>query len=462
MAPNDSLPISDPRPRFVTLLTRPFQDFFEREVASSILLLAMTVVALVWANSPFHDSYHHLFHGDPAHREETYLTLSYSVIQLSMPLGHWINDALMTIFFFVVGMEIKREMAYGELSRPAKAMLPVLGALGGMIVPAGIYVAFHHGGPALRGWGIPMATDIAFAVAALSVFGSRVPPGLKIFLLALAIADDIGAVAVIAVFYTSHLSIEYLAWAVAGLAGIFAMNRLGVRSYGPYFVAGGVVWYLTHHSGIHATIAGVAIGFLTPADRPVSDEHHRTLVDRGAHLFERLGDFIRGNEADHTGHARHHLARELQYMGRAALSPLDHLTNLLHPWVAFVIMPLFALANAGVAFSASTLGDPTAFRVGIAVALGLLIGKPIGVTLFAWLAVRLGLAELPRGCNWAAIFGTGVLAGIGFTVALFVTSLAFENPLFTDGSKMGILSGSFLATVFGIALLTRALPRTNA
>ena len=462
MASNHTLPIPDARPRFVTLLTRPFQQFFDREASSSILLLSMTVVALLWANSPFHDSYHYIFHGDPADPEHSYLNVLYGPIHLSMPLGHWINDALMTIFFFVVGMEIKREIAYGELSRLAKAMLPVIGALGGMVVPAGIYLAFHWGGEASHGWGIPMATDIAFAVAALSVFGSRVPSGLKIFLLALAIADDIGAVTVIAVFYTSDLHTDYLLYAIAGLALVFAMNKLGIQAYMAYFIAGGVVWYLTHHSGVHATIAGVALGFLTPATRPVPDEHQDTLVQRGMHLLERLGGHLRGGAEDHTGHERHHLTRELQFVGRASLSPLDHLTNLLHPWVAFFIMPVFALANAGVAFSAATLGEPTAFRVGLGVALGLVVGKPIGITLFAWLAVKLGFAELPRGCNWTAIVATGVLAGIGFTVALFVASLAFQNPSFVDGSKIGILVGSFTATALGIGLLSRALPPANA
>lgn len=439
------------RPRFVTLLTQPFQRFFGLEASSSILLLLATITALVWANSPFHDSYHHLFHGDP-------LTVGWGDLQISMGLQHWINDALMAIFFFVVGMEIKREIAYGELSSANRAMLPVIGALGGMVVPAGIYAAFHWGGPAISGWGVPMATDIAFAVAALSVFGSRVPPGLKIFLLALAIADDIGAVMVIAAFYTTDLHTDYLIYAALGLVGIFVLNKTGVRSYGIYLLAGGVVWYLTHHSGIHATIAGVAIGFLTPANREADDDDHETLVERGGHLLERLRDLVISDVDDHGGHSRHHVTRELSFIGRRSLSPLDYLTNLLHPWVAFFIMPLFALANAGVAFSAETLGNAMAMKVGGAVAAGLLIGKPIGVTLFAWLAVKSGVALMPRNCNWAAIFATGVLAGIGFTVALFVTSLAFNDATFADGSKIGILAGSFIATVLGMAILARSLP----
>ena len=441
-----------PRP-IVARLTEPFRRFVRLEISSSLLLLAMTVVALLWANSPYGASYHHLFHS-----AENGLSVGWGAVQIAMPLGHWINDALMTIFFFVVGMEIKRELVYGELSSRSKAALPVVAALGGMVVPAGIYAYLHWGGPALRGWGIPMATDIAFAVAALSSFGSRVPPGLKVFLLALAIADDIGAVAVIAVFYTDHLAADYLAWAVAGLAGIAVLNRIGVRSYGIYVAAAATVWYLTHHSGVHATIAGVAIGFLTPARRALPGSG-QTLAERGRHLLEHLAELLSGEGNDHSGHERHHVTRALHQVGRASLSPLDHLTNVLHPWVAFAIMPLFALANAGVVLSASTFEDPMALRVGSAVALGLLVGKPVGVAAFSWLAVKSGLAVLPRHCNWGAITAVGALAGIGFTVALFVTNLAFDDPLFTDGSKIGILIGSTLAALLGLFWLRHSLPR---
>ncbi len=434
-------------PPLVVRLTRPFQRFVHLEASSSLLLLIMTITALVWANSPFHHGYEHLKHLP--------LSLGVGDFELSLPLEAWVNDALMAIFFFVVGLEIKRELVHGELSTRARAMLPVLGALGGMVVPASIYAAIHWGGPALHGWGIPMATDIAFAVAALSVFGSRVPAGLKVFLLALAIADDLGAVAVIAVFYTADLSLAWLGLAVLGLGLTFSMNLAGVRSYLPYLLAGGAVWLATLYSGVHATVAGVALGFLTPS--APEDPTQETLVKRGMGAVDRLRRLVAEQE-DHGGHERHRVLRELQNVGRSALSPLDHLTNLLHPWVAFGIMPLFALTNAGVAFEASTLADPQAQRVGIAVALGLLIGKPIGVSLFSWVAVRLGIAELPRGVTWTAILATGALAGIGFTVALFITALAFDNPHFTAGSKIGILGASAIATLLGVSLLSRALP----
>ncbi len=430
-------------------LARPFVRFLELEVSSAILLLAMAVAALAWANSPWGDSYDHFWHTPIGLRVG-------HVFQLELSLGHWVNDGLMTIFFFVVGMEIKREMVYGELSTRARAMLPILGALGGMVVPAGIYTLFHYGGPAAHGWGIPMATDIAFAVAALSVLGRRVPPGLRIFLLALAIVDDLGAVAVIAVFYTAEIHLSALALAAGGLAACVLLSWAGVRSFVVYVLVGTFVWYETHHSGVHATVAGVMLGFLTPTRVALPDRD--SLLDRGRGALEHLRELLMGSGDDHGGHQRIDALRQLSLVGRQTLSPLDLLVSVLERPVAFLIMPLFALANAGVRFDAATLGDPLAERVAIAVALGLFIGKPIGVTLFSWLAVRSRVADLPRGVNWGALFATGILAGIGFTVALFVTALAFEDPLSTAGSKVGILAGSLLATVVGLVVLARTLP----
>jgi NhaA family Na+:H+ antiporter len=433
------------------LLARPFVRFMELEISSAILLLAMAVVALVWANSPWGATYDAFWH----------TPISFvvgQVFEIELSLGHWVNDGLMTIFFFVVGMEIKREMVEGELSSRARAMLPILGALGGMVVPAGIYATLHWGEPTLRGWGIPMATDIAFAVAALSVLGSRVPSGLRIFLLALAIADDLGAVAVIAIFYTAELHLVSLGLAGLGLASCVLLRWAGVRSFLVYLAVGVFVWYETHHSGVHATIAGVMLGFLTPTDEPHGD--HQSLIDRGRHSLERLREILSSGEGpeDHGGHERVHVLRQLSGVGRQALSPLDLLVNFLERPVAFVVMPVFALANAGVSLDASTLSDPTAQRVAFAVALGLFVGKPLGITLFSFLAVRLRVAVLPRGVGWAALAATGLLAGIGFTVALFVTVLAFEAPHPIAGSKVGILVGSLLATVCGLAVLARALP----
>ena len=395
------------QPTLSDRLARPFQRFLAIEAASTILLLLATVLALAWANSPWRESYTTLWH--------TKLGIRLGGAELALTLEHWVNDGLMALFFFLVGMEIKHEIAHGELSSRGRAMLPVFGALGGMLAPAAIYAAFHASGPAASGWGVPMATDIAFAVAALAVFGPRVPPGLKVFLLALAIVDDLGAVTVIALFYTHGLSLPALAAAGGGLAFVWGMQRSGVRAYLPYWLAGAVVWLATLESGIHATVAGVVLGLLTP-----------------------------------TG-SRH----------VDAPSPVEFLTKALHPWVAFAVMPIFALANAGIVLEADALADPLAPRVMLAVALGLLVGKPVGITLLSWLAVRAGIATLPSGVGWTALLGAGCLGGIGFTMALFITALAFQDPALAAASKIGVMAASVLATAGGLLVLGRALPRAS-
>ncbi len=449
----------DESPRLADRVVRPFLRFMELEVSSALLLVGMAAIALVWSNSPWADSYFALWH-------KTYAGFSLGDFEIKLSLGHWVNDGLMVIFFFLVGMEIKRELVEGELSTRARAMLPILAAVGGMVVPAGIYAALHWGQPTIRGWGIPMATDIAFAVAALSLLGKRVPSGLRVFLLALAIADDLGAVAVIAVFYTAEIHLANLGLAALGLLACFAFNKAGVRSYLIYVLLGVWVWYEMHHSGVHATIAGVLLGFLTPTTVPARD--HESLVDRGRHAVERLRELLLGHADpessvdDHGGHGRAMLLRELQDVGRRTLSPVDFLINALERWVAFVIMPIFALSNAGVALDARTLANPEAQAVALAVGLGLFFGKPIGVSLFSYLAVRTGIAVLPRGVNYSAVLATGLLAGIGFTVALFVTELAFGDGPPESGAKIGILIGSIAATVAGLAVLARSLPRSSA
>lgn len=444
-----------PEPKLADRIARPFVRFLALETSSAILLLAMAVTALVWANSPWGATYAHFWHtpfgiklGD--------------VFGIELSLAHWVNDGLMTLFFFVVGMEIKREMAYGELSSRTRAMLPLMAAIGGMVVPAGIYAILQAGTPAIRGWGVPMATDIAFAVAALSVLGSRVPSSLRIFLLALAIADDLGAVAVIAVFYTAEIHVDSLMLAGGGLAMCAVLNAIGVRSFMVYLAVGAFVWYETHHSGVHATIAGVMLGLLTP--HRVERADHESLIDKGRHALDHLKDVLYGvhdtpDPVDHGGHERHHATRELAALARESVSPLDYLVNLLERPVAFLIMPIFALANAGVVLDTTTLGDERALSVAWAVALGLVIGKPIGVALFSWIAIRLGIAEMPPGVTWGMILATGVLAGIGFTVALFVTALAFQDPVYAAGSKIGILIGSVIATLAGVLILAKSLPR---
>jgi len=386
---------------WVQRLARPAQEFLAVEASSSLLLLGATVAALVWANSPWSASYFALWHA--------YLG--------PLSLEHWVNDGLMALFFFVVGMEIKHELTLGQLATRAQAMLPVFGALGGMVAPALLYVALQPGGDAAAGWGIPMATDIAFAVAALTVLGKRVPPPLKVFLLALAIVDDLGAVLVIAFFYTEKVRVAALAGAAVGLGLIYGLKRAGVRSYLPYWIVGAAVWAATLASGVHATVAGVVLGLLAPA-RPLGDA--------------------------------------------PGPAPIEQLTHQLHPWVAFLVLPIFALANAGVAFDGQNLGNPAEIRVALAVGIGLLVGKPLGITAFALAAAKLGIAVLPRGVGAGAVLGAGALGGIGFTMALFITALAFPSSPFSDASKVGVLGASLAATALGLAILARALPRDAA
>jgi Na+:H+ antiporter, NhaA family len=433
-------------------LSEPFVRFAALESSSALLLLLASAAALAAANSPFGAAWQAFW--------QTPLALSLGdAFQLSLPLVAWVNDGLMAIFFFLIGLEIKRDLLSGELSSFRRAMLPVAGALGGMLLPAGIYAAFHLGEETIRGFGIPMATDIAFAVGALALLGARVAPGLRAFLLALAIADDLGAVTVIALFYTEEIHLGALAMAGAGLAVGWALNRAGVRSPLVYLALGAFVWLETHHSGVHATMAGVALGFLTPASR--DGPGHETLVERAGDALERLRRALGGGAepvSDPHGDARHGALRELRRLGRASLSPLDYLIHELERWVAFGVMPVFALANAGVAIETATLGDPSAQRVALAVALGLLLGKPLGIAAASWLAVASGVATLPAGVSWSAIFATGLLAGIGFTVSLFVTALAFDAPVLVAGGKLGTLGGSLLAAVLGLGLLSRVLP----
>ena len=334
-------------------------------------------------------------------------------------------------------------------------MLPVFGALGGMIVPAGIYASLHAGGPAASGWGVPMATDIAFAVAALAIFGPRVPRGLKVFLLALAIVDDLGAVLVIAIFYSHGLSATALAAAGGGLGFILALRQSGIRAYGAYWAVGIGVWFATLQSGVHATVAGVLLGLLTPTTLLAPEG---SLLGRGRRSFEELIARM-GASPELPDRERRRVAQELREISRQSLSPLERLTGALHPWSAFVVMPIFALANAGVVIDTGALGDPLALRVAFGVGAGLLVGKALGITLFCWVAVRLGLATLPARVGWRCVFGAAVLGGIGFTMALFITALAFEDPALAAASKLGVMVASVIATACGVAVLSRALPR---
>jgi NhaA family Na+:H+ antiporter len=419
----------------VDRLVEPVARFLHVEAASGIVLLAATVVALALANSPLGGAFLALW--------KTPVALSIGGFTLDHSLKHWINDGLMAIFFFVVGLEVKRELVLGELRDPRRAALPIAGALGGMIVPAAIYLALQAGEPGEHGWGIPMATDIAFVVGCLALLGPRVPSSLRVMLLSLAIVDDIGAILVIAVGYTEGLNVVAFGLAAAGLGFVFGLSYLGVRALAIYFAVGAAVWLALHESGVHATLAGVVLGVMTPARPNVSTSF-------AANAFRRASEFLRG---DPEPEPPKQALRRVEKTAREARAPLERLENALHPWVSFVIMPLFALANAGVAFSPRDLGDPVA----LAVAAGLVVGKPAGVVGFAFLAVRLGLARLPDGLGWGVMVGAGLLAGIGFTMALFIAGLALDGPLL-DAAKVGILGASAACGVAGMALLRARLP----
>ena len=414
----------------------PLARFLEIESASGILLVICTIIALVLANSPWAAAWNAFWH--------THVHIGAGTWQLDASLAHWVNGGLMTVFVFLVGLEIKRELIDGELRTVRKAALPIVAAIGGMAAPAAIFLLLAGSGAGARGWGIPMATDIAFAVGILALLGRRVPIGLKIFLLALAIADDIGAILVIALFYSGAIKVAALGLAALGLALIFGMNRLGVRSVVAYWLVGAGVWLAMHYSGIHPTIAGVALGLMTPGRAWVAGE---SLTELLLDAVDRLDGEIE------RPHGRSRLVGDLTLTARESISPLERLEVALHPWVAFVIMPIFALANAGVALQPAAATHQIAW----AVAAGLLIGKPLGITLFAWLAVKSGAAQLPAGVNWRAVLGAGCLGGIGFTMSLFIASLALEGTLL-DAGKIGILAGSTISAAAGLALLLAFLP----
>ena len=400
---NRGRPSEDVTP--IERLVRPFQEFARLEASGGILLIGCTVVALVWANSPWAGSYFHLWHTD--------LTFGFAGKLLSEPLHFWINDGLMALFFLLVGLEIKRETLVGELASFRKAALPIAAALGGMIVPAGLYVLFNHGGPGASGWGIPMATDIAFALGVLALLGDRVPTSLKVFLAALAIADDIGAVLVIAFFYTEQIS-----WISLGVGGFFfvaliAANRAGARHPLIYAVLGIGLWLAFLQSGIHATVAGVLLAITIPA---------RQRFNSGA--------------------------------SERTESPMLRFEHALLPWNKYVIMPVFALANAGVVLgtgAAKSLVDP----ISLGVICGLVLGKPIGIVLFSWLATQSRLATMLDGVSWRQIVGVGMLGGIGFTMSLFIANLAFGTAPALEMAKVSILAASVISGLTGTLVLMR-------
>jgi len=432
---------------------RPFQRFMHAETSGAVVMLVAAIAALAWANSPWYHAQEALW--------ETDLTIHLGdLAHLDLTLVEWINDALMAVFFFVVGMEIKRELVHGELRDPRKAALPAIAALGGMIVPALIYAAFNAGEPTIDGWGIPMATDIAFAVAVVALVGDRVPASAKVFLLTLAIADDMGAILVIALFYTSGLSLGWLAVSAAAIAGVEACKRLHVRALPVYLALGALAWFAFHETGIHATLAGVILGLLTPA-WPFYDPRHFAedlsgLLGHGVAI-----DAIEDDLQDDDDERERAVARlsEIDRLVTESRSPLDRLTDKLHLWVAFVVVPLFAFANAGVRLSGEALDGLFSDPVVLGIAVGLVVGKTVGVFSFTWLGVKLGIGTLPDGVGFRNVLGLALTAGVGFTVALFVAGLAFEpGTLVADSAKIGILGGSVVAGILGFTYLRLSPP----
>lgn len=434
-------------------LVSSFQDFFRTEAAGGILLLVCAVLAFGWANSPFASSYLDLW--------GTYVTVGAGSFEISKPLLLWVNDGLMALFFFVVGLEIKREVLVGELSNPKKAALSVIAAVGGAAIPALIYVGVNLGigsPERMAGWGVPMATDIAFALGVLALLGSRAPLALKVFLTALAIADDLMAVMVIAIFYTAELKLGALALGIGLVVVLAILNRFKVRSAWPYGLIGIVVWVAFLKSGVHATVAGVLVALTIPATRVIDAP---AFLDKARGYLATFADKMKPGQAAPTSsqmYALYALEENLE----AVQTPLARLEHGLHGFVAFFVMPVFALANAGVALGAGA-GALLTDAVALGIAVGLVVGKPVGVMLLAWLAVRIGVANLPEGVTWRQMFGVSFLTGIGFTMSIFIANLAFtSNPELLDSAKLGILVASLISGVTGYLLLRASGDSGNA
>lgn len=434
----------EPKPAIVSIV-RPFQEFAKAGVSGGIVLLICTVVALAWANSPWAESYFALW--------QTKLTVGIPVLTISKPLLLWINDGLMALFFFLVGLEIKRELLAGELASARKAALPIAAAIGGMIAPAAIYTAFNAGTPGAHGWGISMATDIAFALGVLALLGDRVPIGLKVFLAALAIADDIGAVLVIAFFYTAEISWPSLAVAGVFFAVLICVSAAGARHPVIYALLGLGLWVAFLKSGIHATVAGVLAALTIPARARLDPEKFVQRTERILSEFRQAKDH---GEIILTSETQQSAVSALENSCEKVQTPMQRMEHGLLPWVNFVIIPLFALANAGVALGAG-LTSYLASSVALGIIAGLVLGKTAGIFLFTRIAVAIGIAELPDGVHWRQIFGVAVLGGIGFTMALFIASLAFSEGDHLNLAKVGILAGSLVSGALGYVLLRTSL-----
>ena len=420
----------------------PVNKFIQLEYTSGVVLLLSVIVAIIWANSPFAESYHHLW--------ELHLSIGFDQYVFDQPLHIWINDGLMVMFFFVIGLELKREFMDGELSSAKKASLPMAAALGGMIVPALFYFTINQGTEAAHGWGIPMATDIAFALALLSIAGKHIPGSIKVFLSALAVADDLGAVLVIAFFYTEELN--FIPLAIAGLFLVMMLmgNRIGIRSTAFYLLMGLVVWMGFLLSGVHATIAGVLTAFTIPAATKVNELIYASKLKKLAADFE---NEIPSNSTLTTPQ-QHQTIEQIKDLSLAAETPLQKIEHAMHPWVAFAVMPLFALANSGMVIG-SDFFTAIINPVSIGIMVGLIGGKFIGILLFTWLMVKFKISKLPAQASWNHIIGVALLGGVGFTMSLFISNLAFTDVAMINQAKYGILLASVTAGILGTIALKR-------
>lgn len=427
-------------------VVQPIQSFIAQEKSGGLVLGLSVIIAMFLANSPWAETYHHFFEYKLGFYFDGKRGLEYS-------LHHWINDALMAIFFFVVGLELKRELVAGELSNPRKAMLPIIAAIGGMLVPALIYFSLNPTGEVSKGWGIPMATDIAFALGVLYLLGSRIPLALKVFLTALAIVDDLGAVLVIAFFYTSEISIWSLITGFSFLVVMYAGNKSGVRHILFYAVFGILgVWTSFLVSGVHATIAAVLAAFTIPANVRIRESF---LVQKIEYSLGKFREIDPNDKVPTLTNQQLHLLKEIKTDLNNATPPLQRLEHAMHPFVTFVILPIFALANAGVKVINVEWDQLFSTNVALGVALGLLLGKVIGVVGFTWLTVKLKIAPFPTGMNLRNLFGLGLLASIGFTMSLFITSLAFTHEEYVTQAKIGIFAASIIGGVLGYCVLSR-------
>ena len=425
-------------------VTDPLSSFLGRQTTSGLVLFFAALVALVLANSPFADAYHHLWHNE--------FSIGFNDFLISKTLHHWINDGLMAVFFFVIGLELKREIMAGELRNPRDALLPIAAGVGGMVVPALIYLAFNPSGDASDGWGIPMATDIAFALGIISLLGNRVPLSLKVFLTALAIADDLGAVLVIAVFYTSHIDLINLAAGAGFMILLVTSNLLGVRNILWYGLLGiGGLWLAFLLSGVHATIAAVLAAFTIPANVKISDKGFVSRINALGDRFEAA----KSNDVTLVTDEQLHILEDIRAVAREALTPLQRLEHAMHPFVAFAVMPVFALANAGISFPSDFL-DQLASPVTLGVAFGLLGGKVLGIMGACYILIHFQWASFPEQTGWKHLFGAAMLASVGFTMSLFITELAFSDDALILQAKLGILLASLVGGAAGYSLLRRA------